>query len=201
MMDAREWDRRYASKPRVFSDRPSPFVVELVSGLEPGRALDLGAGEGRHAVWLASVGWRVTAVDQSAVGLAKAREWARSEGVEIETVQADVLDYRAPPGGFDLVLIAYMHPAPGERERLFRRAADALAGGGHVLVVGRHLDDLGRDNHRGPPDPERRFTAERLAGPFPGIEVLRREERWRAVDDDLGPERVLDALVWGRKRP
>ena len=198
-MDAEEWDRRYAAKERVFSEHPTPFLVELAAGLEPGRALDLGAGEGRHAVWLASQGWRVTAVDHSRVALAKAERWARAAGVEIGTVRADVLVHVPAPRSFELVLIAYMHPSPEEREVLFPHAADAVVPGGHLLVVGRHLDDLGRDNHRGPPDPERRFTPERLAGPFPGIEILRCEERWRKVDDDLGPERVLDALVWGRR--
>lgn len=198
-MDAEDWDRRYAAKPRVFSEHPTPFLVDLTEDLEPGRALDLGGGEGRHAVWLASRGWRVTAVDQSEVALAKAREWARSEGVAIETVHADVLRFSPQPLSYDLVLIAYMHPAPAEREVLFRKAAEAVAHGGHLLVVGRHLDDLGRDNHRGPPDPDRRFTPERLAGPFPGLELIRREAAWRSVDDDLPPERVLDALVWASK--
>lgn len=198
-MDAEEWDQRYAAKPRIFSEHPTPFLVELTAGLEPGRALDLGAGEGRHAVWLATQGWHVTAVDQSGVALEKAEDWALSENVNIETVRADVLRYEPVPRSFELVLIAYMHPGEEERGVLFPRAAEAVAPGGHLLVVGRHLDDLGRDNHRGPPDPERRFTPERLAGPFPGIEILRREARWRAVDDDLGPERVLDALVWGRR--
>lgn len=198
-MDAEEWDRRYAAKPRVFSERPTPFLVELTAGLEPGRALDLGAGEGRHAVWLASHGWHVTAVDQSRVALEKAERWARSEGVRVDTVQANVLVHEPAARSFQLVLIAYMHPSPEEREVLFPRAANAVAPGGYLLVVGRHLNDLGRDNHRGPPDPDRRFTPERLAGPFHGLEVLRREARWRKVDDDLGPEAVLDALVWARR--
>ena len=197
-MDAEEWDRRYASAPLVFSEKPTPFLVELTAELPRGRVLDLGAGEGRHAVWLALRGWQVTAVDQSRVALGKAERWARSEGVEIDAVCADVLEYAAPPRSFDLVLIAYMHPSPEERDLLFPRAAEWVVPGGHLLVVGRHLDDLGRDNHRGPPDPDRRFTPERL-GAFPGIEVLSREARWRKVEDGLGPERVLDALMWGRR--
>ena len=198
-MDAERWDKRYASAERVFSEQPTPFLVELAGDLTPARALDLGAGEGRHAVWLATRGWRVTAVDFSRVGLRKARERAAAEGVELDCVRADLLEYRPPPRSFELVLLAYIHFAAAERDVVFPSAAEAVAPGGHLLAVGRHLDDLGRDHGRGPPDPDRRLTPERLTGAFPGLDPLRCESAWRRVDDDLGPERVLDALLWARR--
>ena len=114
-MDAEGWDRRYAEKEWLLSLDPNQVVVELVSPLEPGRALELGAGEGRHAVWLARQGWRVTAVDFSRVGLDKAQRRARECGGELDCVVADVRELRPTPGGYDLVLLAYMHPRPPER--------------------------------------------------------------------------------------
>ncbi|MFG3603067.1 methyltransferase domain-containing protein [Micromonospora chersina] len=76
-MDSSAWDTRYASTPGlVWSAEPNRFVVESVTGLTPGAALDLAAGEGRNAVWLAEQGWRVTAVDFSPVAVARGRELA-----------------------------------------------------------------------------------------------------------------------------
>jgi SAM-dependent methyltransferase len=65
------WDERYAAQEHVWSPTPNAEVERIVGDWPPGRALDLGAGEGRHAVWLGAKGWRVTAVDFSSVGLAK----------------------------------------------------------------------------------------------------------------------------------
>ena len=72
-MDARDWDRRYADSELVWSSRPNQFVESELADLVPGRAMDVAAGEGRNAIWLAAQGWDVTAVDFSLVGLDKGR--------------------------------------------------------------------------------------------------------------------------------
>src|ERR1022692_4898294 len=77
-MKSEEWDKRYAGQELVWTAEPNRFVVAELKDLAPGRALDLGAGEGRNAVWLASAGWQVTAVDFSAVGLDKGRRLAEN---------------------------------------------------------------------------------------------------------------------------
>src|SRR5215212_10270654 len=106
-MDAEGGDRRYAAAERVFSDEPNPLVAEALGDLPPGRALDLAAGEGRHALWLARGGWRVTAVDFSRVGLVKGRRRSEAEGLAIEWVLEDAYRCEPPPASFDLVLIAH----------------------------------------------------------------------------------------------
>ena len=164
-----------------------------------GYALDVASGRGRNALWLARRGWQVTAVDFSRVGLEKAARLARAEGLAVECVVADVRDYRPEPAGFELVLIAYLHPEPLERAGIFSRAAQAVAAGGHLLAVGRDLADLHPDGGRGPPDPERRFTPQRLAGAFPGIELDRCESVTREVDTDERPARLVDTLAWGSR--
>ena len=80
-----------------------------MTALAAGRAIDLGTGEGRNAIWLAERGWQVTAVDFSAAGLARAGRLAAERGVSVDWVQADLLDYQPAPGRYDLVLIAYIH--------------------------------------------------------------------------------------------
>ncbi len=198
MLDAEGWDRRYAAKDLVFSVEPTPIVDELVSPLQPGRALDLACGEGRHALWLARQGWRVTAVDFSRVGLEKATARAVGLGVEIECVHADLHDYRPPADAFDLVLLAYMHPDPARRASLFARAAEPLRPGGHLLLVGRDLADI--DAGFGPSDPERRYTPDRLAAAFPfGLELERCEQVTRERHAAEGPRTLVDTVAWGRR--
>ncbi|MDQ6750124.1 MAG: class I SAM-dependent methyltransferase [Actinomycetota bacterium] len=198
MLDADGWDLRYAARDRVFSVEPTPVVKELVSPLAPGRALDLAAGEGRHAVWLAQRGWRVTAVDFSRVGLDKAAVRAQELGVKLECVQANLYDHRPALDSFELVLIAYMHPEPDQRAAVFGHAARALAPGGHLLVVGRDVADLSAGY--GPSDPDRRFTVDRLAAAVPAsLELERCEQVIRERREPEGPRALIDTVAWARR--
>ena len=199
MLDAEGWDRRYASKDRVFAREPTEIVAELIAPLPPGRALDLATGEGRHAIWLAQGGWSVTAVDFSRVGLEKAAARAQALGLEIEPVQADLYDYRPPRAAFDLVLLAYMHPEPGRRATVLSRAAEALRPGGRLLVIGRDLADANAGH--GPSDPDRRYTVARLVEALPAtLAVERCEQVMRKRHDPDGARTMVDTIAWGRRR-
>ena len=197
MMDAEGWDRRYSDSARGFSAEPIPLLVELASPLVAGRALDLASGAGRNALWLARRGWRVTAVDFSRVGLERAATHAAEAGLELDRVHADLYDYRPPAGAFDLVLIVYMHPQPAKREAVLASAAEAVAPGGHLLVVGFDVTDPCEG--RGPADPERRFSVSRLSGAFPGIALARCERVTRKRQTPEGPRRAVEAFAWGRR--
>jgi SAM-dependent methyltransferase len=187
------WDERFAAN--EWPSHPDDTLVELVSGLAPGRAVDLGCGPGRNSIWLASQGWQVTGVDASAVGLEQAAQRGRELGVTLELLQADLTAYTPPAAAFDLVVLANMHFSPGEREELFSRFASAVAPGGHFYVVGHHLDSLGR---AGPPDPARLYSEDLLQGLFAGfdVEVTRRE---RAAG--YGGTPLVDAVAWATRRP
>ena len=123
-MDARAWDERYAASELVWSAGPNQFVESELTGLRPGRALDLAAGEGRNAIWLAAQGWEVTAVDFSLAGLDKGRAaLAQRPGgrdLHVEWVHADVLDYDAGPVPYDLCVTAYLQLPPDELRALFQ---------------------------------------------------------------------------------
>ena len=95
--DVAHWDRRYADRERLWPAEPNLAVGEIVRPLTPGRALDLGAGEGRHAIWLAQHGWQVTAVDFSAVGIARAL--ALADAVAVEWIVDDVRAWEPPRVG------------------------------------------------------------------------------------------------------
>src|SRR5574337_1309843 len=117
-MDRYAWDERYAAHELVWSAEPNVFVAEVTGGLAPGRALDLACGEGRNAIWLAGLGWRVTGADFSDVALGKAAELAASRGVEVDWVVADVLEYEPQRRAYDLVAMLYLHLPDRKSTRL-----------------------------------------------------------------------------------
>lgn len=185
------WDARYAAAP--WPRDPDPALVALVAPLTPGRALDLGCGTCRHAIWLAHQGWQVTGVDASRVGLDQGEQRATDEGVTIATVHRDVLAYEPPATSFDLVVVANLHFKGPEQTALFSLATRALAPGGHLFVVGHHLEDLG---HSGPPDPERLYTEERLRDVVPDLIVERLERQSRGTSGDGSP--LSSVVLWAR---
>ena len=198
-MDAAEWDRRYSTTELVWTAEPNRFLVEETTGLGPGRALDLGAGEGRNAAWLAAQGWQVVAVDFSAVGLRKAADLASRSGVEVEVVVADAAD-ELPRPGFDLVVVLYLH-LPSEKRRLVHRnAAAALAPGGSLLVVGHDATNL-TDGVGGPQDPRVLFGPEDVTVDLDGtgVEIVRAEQVLRPVPTGDGTRTAIDALVRARR--
>ena len=183
------WDERYAAHEHVWSATPNAEVERIVGAWPPGRALDLGAGEGRHAVWLASKGWRVTAVDFSAVGLAKGEKEASSRGLRIDWVVADARSWHpAPLFLFDLVLVSYLH-LPSD---VVSRTRTWLTPGGALVVVGHGLRNL-TEGVGGPSDPALLHTPEQLRAAAGDLDVERCEEYLRPTEQGDAIDVVLIA--------
>lgn len=193
-MEATDWDRRYSATELVWTATPNRFVVAELSGLPAGRALDLAAGEGRNAVWLAEQGWQVTAVDFSTVALAKGRQLAQARGVTVDWVAADLRDYQPAHAAFDLVLVAYLQLRGADLAGVLHRAAGALAPGGTLLVVAHDVANL-TDGIGGPQDPAVLCTPDSVAGELSGLAVARAERVRRPVQTDAGPRDAIDTLV------
>ncbi|MBO4206528.1 class I SAM-dependent methyltransferase [Micromonospora echinofusca] len=190
-MDSTAWDARYAAAPDlVWTGEPNRFVVAETGALPPGRALDLAAGEGRNAVWLAGRGWQVTAVDFSPVAVERGRTLARDQGVEVTWEVADVLRYAPPAGAFDLVLIAYLHLPAADLATVLHRAGQALRPGGRLVVVGHDRANL-RHGVGGPQDPALLHDPQTVAAALSGLRILRSETARRPVSVD---DRTVDAL-------
>ena len=131
------WERHYGERDRVWSGRVNVQFAGVVEDLPPGRALDLGCGEGADAVWLAERGWDVVAVDISDTALGRAAEAAESRGIadRIDFVQLD-LSAGFPDGTFDLISSQFLHSTVHlDRQRILARAADALRPGGLLVIV------------------------------------------------------------------
>ena len=132
-----DWDERYASHDDgLWSGRANGVLVAEVAERPPGRALDVGCGEGADAIWLAQGGWQVTGLDVSEVALERARAGAREAAVTVEWVLADVATSPPSPEGYDLVSVLYpaLKHSPGDEA--IRALLDAVAPGGTLLVVG-----------------------------------------------------------------
>ena len=193
-MEQDAWDQRYAGPDLVWGAGPNMFVVEQITGMRPGRAIDLATGEGRNAIWLASQGWQVTGVDFSPVGLARAASLAADRGVEVEWVAADLREYQPEPGRYDLVLIAYLQ-LPAERfAAVLKRAAAAVAPGGTLLVVSHDKDNLTR-GVGGPQDQAMLHTADQITASLPELTVTFAGQRTRPVTTGQGLREAIDTLV------
>jgi SAM-dependent methyltransferase len=188
---AEDWDERYVGD-RQWSAEPNRLIAELLSGLPPGEAVDLAAGEGRHALWLAGLGWRVTAVDFSAAGLARGEDQPGAE--QVEWVRADVLEWWAPPESLDLVLVAYLHLPEADTLDLFGRAVRWLRPGGRLLVLGHDVANIA-SGVGGPQDPAILHSVERLAP----VAALLDVDRFGQVPRETPAGTALDTLLWGRR--
>jgi SAM-dependent methyltransferase len=197
------WEDFYAEGRGTWSGNPNALLVEEASDLSPGRALDLGCGQGDDAIWLARRGWRVTAVDVSANALARAAERAAAAGVPgAITWERHELGRSFPAGTFDLVSCCYLHsPVEIPREEILRAAAAAVAPGGTLLIVG-HAGFPAWTDHR--PDihfPTTQDVLDALALPPDEWAVERVAEVDRPMDDPEGnPSSRPDNVVRARRR-
>ena len=204
-MDARDWDERYARSPLLWTAEPNRWVVQHAAALTPGRALDLAAGEGRNAVWLASLGWTALAVDFSAVAVERVHQLAvdrlgpRSGAVSAQV--EDVLTWVPPVGAFDLVLLSYLHLGAADRRGVLARAAAAVAPGGHLLVVGHDARNLA-EGYGGPSDPTVLYGPQDVAADLAdtGLVLVPAATEPRPVTDPDGVDQVaLDVVVLARR--
>ena len=198
-VEVRDWDRRWEEKRLHARGEPSPVVVAALEDMPTGSALDLGCGAGRHAIWLAELGWRVTAVDFSAEALSQGRDRASDRGVNIEWVQADLLVYEPPNAAFDLVLVAYIHLPARERRAILVKATAAVAPGGALLLVGHDLTNIGT-GAPGPSSPAVLYTPEDVVLELPGLAVTRAEQIRRTVQlEDGTAVEAVDAFVFATR--
>ena len=194
-MDARDWDQRWLDKRLHAHGEASPVVLAALEGLAPGRALDLGCGSGRHAVWLAERGWQVTGVDFSSEALRQARERAAELAVDVDWIEADLVNYAPSEVAFELVLLAYLHVPAHERRAILAKAEAAITRGGTLLLVGHDLTNIGT-GAPGPTSPSVLYTPADIVPELPRLVVARAEQVRRSVElEDGSTAEAVDALV------
>lgn len=169
-MNRETWDQRYSGPEWAYGVEPNDFLRSVVDRLPRGRALCLAEGQGRNAVFLASQGLDVTAMDQSRVGMEKAATLASERGLSIRTAVADLADYAIEPAAWDLVVLIWAHLPPALRERVHRTVVEGLRPGGAVVIEAYTPDQL-KYGTGGPKDPSFTMTCDILRREFAGLEV------------------------------
>ena len=179
-MDAAFWNERFSPEHYVYGETPNAFVAEYAPKIPAGPVLCLAEGEGRNAAYLAMLGHRVTAVDQSEVGLAKARRLAASRGVAIETVVADLENYSIAPGAWAGIVATFAHFPPRLRRKVHRAATAGLQPGGIFILEAYTPAQLALGTG-GPKNPELLMTLADLREDLSRLDLLVARELERDV--------------------
>ena len=189
-----DWSSHYAENAEPWTT-PDAVLVDETEGLAPGKALDLGCGEGADCIWLAEKGWAVTGVDYARAALATMEQMALEKGVMVGAVAADIFEWE-PDDEYDLVFICFIHVRPEERKKLLALASSALAPGGTLLYIG-----ISRSGDA----PEADIPGELLAVPsdvaadLPDLEIERTEMQNRTIGYPGGSFEGNTMLVRARR--
>ncbi len=197
--DASMWDQRYADMDQVWSGQPNGALVAEVAELAPGRALDVGCGEGADAVWLARRGWQVTALDVSGIALARAAAHARQAEVDVRWVHSGLVEAQLPAAPFDLVSAQYPALLRTRDDDAERALLAAVAPGGTLLVVHHTRIDAEQARAHGF-DPEDFVSPADVAALLDdGWHVEVDEERARQVTEGAGAHHTHDLVLRARR--
>jgi SAM-dependent methyltransferase len=179
-MDPQRWDDRYAEPGFAYGDEPNDFLAAVAGHIPPGPVLTLGEGEGRNAVFLAGLWHAVHAVDQSAVGLDKARRRAEERGLTLQTQQADLRDFPIKPGQWAGIVSIFCHLPPDIRVPLHAAIVQGLRSGGVFILEAYTPAQIGRGTG-GPSAPEMLLTLDTLTRELAGLEFVHALELDREV--------------------
>jgi SAM-dependent methyltransferase len=170
-MSSTFWDERFSGDDLAYGLSPNEFLASMADRLpKSGNALDIGAGEGRNALFLASRGLSVLAVDQSTVGMQKAERLAHARGLTLRTRVVDLKDFDADPDSFDVVSSIYVHLPQPLRAAVHRRGRTGLKPGGVFLLEAYAPDQIERGTG-GPKEPSRLAPLEILVSELAGLQI------------------------------
>jgi SAM-dependent methyltransferase len=185
--DAEFWNRRYGNTggDYVYGTQPNDFLASVADRIPPGPVLCLAEGEGRNAVHVARLGHAVTALDQAAVGLAKAAALAGRQGVPLTTVVADLAEYVITPGAWAGIVAIFMHLPPSLRARVLAQVSAGLQPGGVFVLECYTPAQLAYDTG-GPRDVALLPTLALLRAELPGLDFVHAQELDRDIVEGSG---------------
>lgn len=191
------WDERYGAPEYVYGTEPNEFLASVAGRIPPGRVLSIADGEGRNGVYLATLGHRVTSVDASPVGLAKAGRLAAAHGVKLTTVVADLAEYVITPGAWEGIVSIFCHLPPALRRQVHEQVVRGLAPGGMYVLEGYSVRQR-EFGTGGPQNAELLLTLDAVRGELSGLEFLHALELEREVHEGTlhnGPSAVVQVIA------
>lgn len=192
LSSSERWEARYSADEYVYGTSPNDFLREAVWGRPPCDVLCLADGEGRNGVWLAEQGHRVTSVDVTEAGMAKAAALAAERDVALQTIVADLAEFDLGEKKWDLIVSIFAHTTPSTRQRVHRSISRALRREGLFVLEAYTPDQIGRGTG-GPPVPELTMDLDRLGPELHGLSMLHAVETVRPVHE--GPGHTGDGAV------
>lgn len=184
------WDQRYTDAFTAYGTAPNDFLLQVAERIPSGPVLCLAEGEGRNAIFLAERGHAVTAVDQSAVGLANAQRLAAERGVSLSTVVANLAEYDLGVSQWAGIVSIWAHVPPVIRKPLHAACVRALRPGGVFILEAYTPEQLDRPGRGGPPMAELMMTPTAVRAELVGLEF----EHCVAVDRDVQEGRYHTGL-------
>ena len=195
-----DWDERYSEAGFAYGTEPNDFLVSVVERISMGTVLSLAEGEGRNAVYLASLGFQVTGVDGSKVGLEKARELAQERGVTIRTVHADLGGYEIGQEKWDGIISCYCHLPSAIRIPLHRSIVQGLKPGGVFVLEAFSKEQLAHDTG-GPNSLDMLMSLDELKLELAGLEFIHAVEMERDVKEGRGHTGLAAVLQLLARKP
>ena len=179
------WNERYSAPGYAYGTAPNDFLVSVANRIPRGKILSLAEGEGRNAVYLASLGYQVTGVDGSEVGLGKARELAAERGVAITTLHADLSRFEIEQEQWEGIIACFCHLPPAIRAPLHKAAVRGLKPGGVFFLEAFSKEQLSYGTG-GPPSLDMLMSLDDLQQELAGLELVHAVRRERVVHEGSG---------------
>jgi SAM-dependent methyltransferase len=178
------WDERYSAAEYAYGTEPNDFLKSVAHRIPPGPVLCLAEGQGRNAGYLASLGYDVLAVDQSAIGLERARALAVSRGVTVDTRVADLASFEIAPDTWSGIVAIFAHLPPPLRARVFGAAVRGLAPGG-AFVLEAYTPKQLEYRTGGPQDVSLLMTLDALRAELAGLRIEHGLETEREIHEGV----------------
>lgn len=196
------WNKRYAQNLFAYGKSPNVYLKQEIEKLPIGKALFAAAGEGRNAVYAASLGWETDAFDQSEQANLKATQLANEKGTKINYQVLDVENTDYKDGSFDMLALIYSHFPRKERQEYHRKLANALKPGGVLILEGfskaHHTFQKDNPTAGGPKDLEMLYDLEELKKDFQSFQFLEATELKTTLEEGIyhqGDAYVIRILV------
>ena len=175
------WNARYAESEFAYGTEPNEFFKESIENLPLGKILFPAEGEGRNAVYAATLGWEVVAFDQSEAGKEKANKLSLQKGVKIDYQVASLEEFQAVEGNFDALALVFAHFPAALRKAYHQRLTKFLKPGGTLILEGfskNHIQfNSVNEKAGGPKDPKMLFSIEELKDDFSEFSIVLLEEK------------------------